>query len=162
MDNEDKMTVRADWADGEILYSDDLNDTFNNVADAVDTLYGTIGNNSSLSFPIGSVVAWLKTYTNTPALTGGWVQADGQTVSDAQSPYNGVTLPNLNSTNRFLRGNTTSGSTGGSTTHTHTVGDGGQGNNNGTSGDGIVKNQTTDPASGIPPYYNVVWIIRIK
>lgn len=78
--------------------------------------------------PIGAVIAWLKTLSGTPALPGGWVECNGQTISDGDSAYNGVTLPNLNSTNRFLRGSTTSGGTGGTdnqtasgTTGSHTL-----------------------------------------
>ncbi len=63
--------------------------------------------------PIGSIVAWLKSYANTPALPSGWVECNGQTLSDADSVYNGQAIPNLNGDNRFLRGNSTSGGTGG-------------------------------------------------
>jgi hypothetical protein len=39
--------------------------------------------------PIGAVIAWLKSYTNTPALPDSWVECNGQTLSDAYSVYNG-------------------------------------------------------------------------
>jgi hypothetical protein len=88
--------------------------------------------------PIGSVVAWLKSYTNTPALGAGWVECNGQVLSDATSVYNGQTIPDLNGTgvgnHRFLRGQNTSGGTG-------TVG---------ATGSVDVT------------YYEVVWIMRIK
>lgn len=67
--------------------------------------------------PIGTVLPWLKTLTNTPSLPDGWVECDGSTVSDGDSVYNGVTLPDL--TDTFLRGAATSGGTGGSDTHQH-------------------------------------------
>ncbi|KKK84552.1 hypothetical protein LCGC14_2782170, partial [marine sediment metagenome] len=60
--------------------------------------------------------------TNTPqALPTGWVEADGATVSDAQSVYNGQVLPDLNG-GEFIRGAGTSGGTGGSDTMAHTHG----------------------------------------
>ncbi|MEK6616102.1 MAG: hypothetical protein AABZ32_08340 [Bacteroidota bacterium] len=59
--------------------------------------------------PIGSIIAWHKSFTNTPALPNGWVECNGQTLSDADSPYNGQVIPNLNGDARFLRGSSTSG-----------------------------------------------------
>ena len=73
--------------------------------------------------PVGAVIAWLKSYTNTPSLSAQgrteYVECNGQTLSDAQSVYNGQVIPNLNNSggagsNVFLRGNTVSGGTGGS------------------------------------------------
>jgi hypothetical protein len=84
--------------DGDILYASEVN----------------------ASPPIGTVMSWLKSLTGTPSLPSNWVECNGQLISDVNSPYNGVTLPNLNGTQTFLRGNSTSGATGGSTTHTHT------------------------------------------
>jgi len=79
--------------------------------------------------PIGSIIAWAKTYTNTPALPEGWVECDGSVLSDADSVYNGQTLLDLNG-GEFLRGAATSGGTGGGASvtltstelpaHTHT------------------------------------------
>lgn len=60
--------------------------------------------------PVGAIIAWHKTFTNTPSLPGNFLECNGQTVSDADSPYNGQTLPNLNGDERFLRGGSTSGS----------------------------------------------------
>lgn len=64
--------------------------------------------------PIGAIVAWHKSYPNTPSLPSGWEECNGQQVTDAESPYNGQTKPDLNgvggaSYNRFLRGASTSG-----------------------------------------------------
>jgi len=113
--------------------------------------------------PIGSVLAWLKSYTNTPTLPDGWVECNGQTLSDSDSPYNSQVIPDLNGssgTERFLRGQTTSGGTGGSETHSHTINvaatiGGGTGGNN-------LPTTTTNTASTLPSYYEVVWIMRIK
>jgi hypothetical protein len=45
--------------------------------------------------PIGGVIAWLKSFSNVPALPDEYVELNGQVLSDAQSPLNGQTLPNL-------------------------------------------------------------------
>lgn len=90
----------VDWSDGEVLEAVDLNDTINEVADRV---------NNRIS-PIGSIQAWHKDLNNVPSsLPGEWVECNGQTISDSDSPLDGVTLPDLNGEERFLRGNSTSG-----------------------------------------------------
>jgi hypothetical protein len=137
----------------------------------------------NVSPPVGSVQAWLKNYTNTPVLPTGWVECNGQTLSDVASPYNGQVIPNLNGTNVFLRGNATSGTTGGSATlpnHTHSVsitsaiGNAGLTFPMGSSANvstqthdhtHAVSGSTGNPASSpstLPPYYNVMWIMRVK
>ena len=62
--------------------------------------------------PVGAIIGWHKALTNTPVLTGDWVECNGQTLSDSKSVYDGVVMPNLNSGQaRFLRGSATSGTT---------------------------------------------------
>lgn len=296
------MTVRNDWVNNELLTSTDLNDTFDDVVDHVNTNAGDVGVNGALSFPIGGVTAWLKSfsgeivmsnytsfaagaayyvtgaqliaegmtsgqefairsynrcvttdyaghteyvsvfiYNNTSAAPGGtllysatylqgsgttafllvtttitaaswdsstyfyfltenntgdtagytefdditfeapslllpagWVQCDGQTLSDAESPYNGVVIPNLNGVaggaagsdgqkyNRFLRGNATSGTAGGALTHTHYLSGSYQRSSSTGNQVYLVSNQTTGAANNAPPYYDVVYIMRIK
>ena len=152
----------TDWADGNILYANDQNDTFNETIQ-----------NSPYYAPVGSVMAWLKNYTNTPTLPIGWVECNGQTLSDVDSVYNGQVIPNLNGDNRFLRGNSTSGTTGGATTHTHTVTTGAASStlNYAVSGSGLIISPSSHTHSGTtannnvstePPYMNVVWIMRVK
>ena len=123
------------------------------------------------SVPIGSIIGWAKSLTGTPSLPSGFVECNGQTLSDAGSPLNGATIPNLNNsggagTKRFLRGSTTSGTTGGSETHTHEVTD--QATCADNNGDGSTQEyvNTVDSPTGatstLPSYYEVVWIIRVK
>jgi microcystin-dependent protein len=140
--------------------------------------------------PIGSVVAWLKSYANTPALPSGWVECNGQTLSDEDSVFNGQAIPNLNGADRFLRGNSTSGVTGGAATvqltiqqmpsHSHDIqtaiypgssGDDtivfGKTNTHLDAVDCAVPEGGGDENGGeahenLPPYYNVVWIMRVK
>jgi hypothetical protein len=110
--------------------------------------------------PVGAVVAWMKSFPNTPALPLDFVECNGQTVNDAMSPYNGQAIPDLNGQQRFLRGAASSGATGGSDTHTHTL----QylTPNQIPKQSGGTYNHITDPASSLPRYYEVVWIMRIK
>lgn len=125
--------------------------------------------------PIGSIMPWLKSFTNTPALPDGWLEANGQALTggaaEPDSVYNGQTLPNLNAsgggTQRFLRGSTTSGATGGTENHCHCV-------------PPCTAHQDTAPcnlqtelslashdhagcsSATLPSFYEVVWIMRIK
>ncbi len=59
--------------------------------------------------PVGTIVGWHKTLSGVPALPGRWVECDGSVISDADSPMDGETLPDLNGDARFLRGAATSG-----------------------------------------------------
>jgi len=58
-----------------------------------DTLYATL---VSYVVPVGVIIAWHKSFANTPALPDGWVECNGQTLSDGDSPYDGQVIPNLN------------------------------------------------------------------
>lgn len=74
--------------------------------------------------PVGSILAWHKSLPGVPALLAGgyYVECNGQTLSDSESPLNGQVIPNLNGhasgansptigrkAQMFLRGATTSG-----------------------------------------------------
>ena len=68
------------------------------------------------SLPIGSIVAWDKSRTNTPGtLPANWVECNGQLLNIPDSPYNGQYAPDLNnnlydsSRGRYLRGGLQSG-----------------------------------------------------
>jgi len=92
-------------------------------SDVRETPAGTSTSSSTIIAPIGSIMAWLKSFANTPQdLPTGWVEADGSVVDDADSVYDTQTLPDLNG-GEFIRGDATSGGTGGSDTmaHTHTT-----------------------------------------
>lgn len=149
----------TDWTKNDPISEDNLNDTNGALI--------SIGANTNPTLPpVGAVVAWLKSFTNVPAtLPDGWVECDGSVISDADSPMNGETLPDLNGNSgiqRFLRGSTTSGSTGGSESHTHSLpGTYAQGSNSGTS---VLQANAgnTGSTSTLPSYYEVVWIMRIK
>jgi hypothetical protein len=132
--------------------------------------------------PIGCVLAYLKTLPSVPALPGSWVECNGQVLSDAESPLNGQTIPNLNGASAgrqyFLRGATASGGTGGSDQHSHildVVTDENTPNVDvDTNLDGTsafvapgphhhnLSAQPTNMESTLPSYYEVVWVMRVK
>ena len=161
--------------------------TENEVQTGTDTTRAVVPDTlQSVLPPIGAVVAWLKSFADTPqTLPTGWVECDGSTLSDADSVYDGNVLPDLNG-GEFLRGNTTSGGTGGSSTHTlltaempshshalvkvNFVNDDGAGSaysTTGTSFNGATSSTTNSVGGGgshenKPPFYDMVWIMRIK
>lgn len=59
--------------------------------------------------PVGAIVAWHKSFSNTPSLPSEFMECNGQQVTDAGSVYYGQTLPDLNGDERFLRGSSSSG-----------------------------------------------------
>jgi hypothetical protein len=79
------------------------------VEEAVAKLESNINSQVSNIIPVGTIVAWHKNISRTPVLPVGWVECNGQILSDSESVYNGNKIPDLNSTGRFLRGSSTSG-----------------------------------------------------
>ena len=119
--------------------------------------------------PIGGIIPWAKSLTAVPNLAEGWVECDGAVLSDALSPLNGQTIPDLNG-GEFLEGRATSGATGGSATMAHTHGNFVVANTSQTAGGietALLPKDTTatDVASNTenrPPFYTVVWIMRVR
>ncbi len=110
--------------------------------------------------PIGGIVAWAKSLSGVPNLAEGWVECDGSVLSDALSPLNGQTIPDLNGDNRFLRGEATSGGTGGSESHSHGILTEADTPAGGASE--LPNSASTAGASTLPTYYEVVWIMRVR
>ena len=125
--------------------------------------------------PVGTILAWAKSLTGVPSLPIGWVECDGQVLTDPLSSLNGQTIPDLNG-GEFLEGRATSGATGGSATmaHTHTTEFDGYGISGAQGGasfdvsDAVTTggpNPITSAASNTenrPPFYTVVWIMRVR
>lgn len=107
----------------------------------------------------------------TPYLPDGWVECNGQSLSDSDSPYDGATIPDLNGDSKFLYGDSVSGSTKSEDylpDHGHSI-----------SVD-ITSNPRLDAVAGATNYsdsqswvqhssegtawegYSVVWIMRVK
>jgi len=110
--------------------------------------------------PIGIPQPYLKNFPGVPALPANWVECNGQVLSDAGSPLNGQTLPNLNGENRFLRGAGSSGGTGGA--DLLTIASEVPVDNN---GDGSTTTCVAGPQPDLPTlpsYYEVVYVMRIK
>jgi len=129
------------------------------------TLKADLNSNSATVdiFPLGT-----ENYTiyATPELPDNWLECDGQTVSDADSPFNGVAIPTMNgttdATKAYIRG-----VSGGTTDlvitaplHSHTFND--NANYAAGGGGGSSGPRTTSADYSIAPYLEMVWIIRIK
>ena len=110
--------------------------------------------------PIGAIMAWAKSIPDTPRLPGEWVECNGQEIKDPSSPYNDQIVPDLNGARggqkRFLRGASESGASGGTEEHNHGA------DRFQKYGDGRKPVGEHAKVNHLPPYYEVVWIIRIK
>jgi hypothetical protein len=182
--NTTDYAIDSDMLDG--LNADAFSDTSHGhlVPDTVNFAFRSDTANVALGFvslnvPIGAVLPWLKTFPNTPLLPGNFVECNGQVLDDSSSVYDGQTIPNLNGEQRFLVGNNSSGGAGGTSAHY------GLSLKNGTSGGHVMYNLIDGQQSGRimhngtwtdvaatdhrlndfdnrPPYYEVVWIMRIR
>lgn len=113
----------------------------------------------ALCVPVGAVIAWLKDFPGTPALPAEFAVCDGQLLNDPSSPFHGQALPDLNlSVPRFLRGGSASGATGGSDSFGTAQAD----NSGSGSAFTVVSPDFSPGATPFPPFYDVVWIMRVK
>ncbi|MBN1782246.1 hypothetical protein JW948_14025 [bacterium] len=121
--------------------------------------------------PVGAIIAWAKNLPGVPStLPDNFVECNGQTLSDTESSLNGQVIPDLNAANRFLWGHTVSGATGGTLYHNHLASTGDPSTSSGVASGGgtLVAGQhhshsvDVDDEYHIPPYYTVIWIMRVK
>jgi hypothetical protein len=117
----------------------------------------------------------------TPELPDNWLECNGQTISDADSPLNGMVVPNLHTAvedvnGYFLRGvveGAVTGSTEGSANLSHTHQLGGYSNQTGgtfgsvrtasnASNHGFTGALAAGESEARPVAFAIVWIIRIK
>ncbi len=133
----------TDWADGNVLYAADQNDTF-------DATLGFLGEVRMFALSMSNAI------TKASLQTAGWAICDGTTpAAQGISSPTITTTPNLEE--KFIRmsGDESSSGTGGAVSHQHDHG-GGSGNIGYDSGDG-----KTDVKSNLPPYYELVFFIKV-
>jgi hypothetical protein len=113
--------------------------------------------------PIGVIVAWLKNFSGVPSLSGNWVECNGQTITDAGSPYYNIAAPAINSPQSFLMGFETSGeTTGSSDCHCHCIYYNGYDAEYPGYDCCALCCGYMDYVDHKPPYYEVVYVMRIK
>lgn len=98
------------FAPGDLVSSSQINANFVDLdtrATSAETRLSAI--ESNLLAPVGSIVGWHKNIGGAGTIPAGWLECNGQTVLDANSPLNGTALPDLNGGTYFLRGAATSG-----------------------------------------------------
>lgn len=136
-----------------------------------------------MDVPIGTILAWHKNLTGCPALPAGWVECNGGTLDNVDSPFHGQAIPNLNGDKRFLRGGSVSGDLQQDAMQGHKHGqhysvstnrDPGTGNWYSPSGDthdgADTSEPKTDGVNGTPRVANetrpinmsVVWIMKVS
>ena len=138
---------------------------------------------TGIHYPLGSVMAWLQNLGGgvPSSLPAGWKKCDGTVVVSTDPTMNGKTAPNLNGasagTQRFLRGSTTSGGVvSGSHSHSAVVpalpctSCSSRRCYDSVSGCCMSRDThqhadvsaTTSGCNPLPPFYEVVWIMRIQ
>lgn len=102
--------------------------------------------NFMMNIPVGCIIGWAKSLVGTPqTLPQGFVECNGQVLSDPQSVFNGRTMPDMNDSpggtegRVFLTGGPTSG---------------------------VIEDldlaAAADPGDVQLKAYSTVWIIRVK
>jgi hypothetical protein len=121
--------------------------------------------------PVGGIIPFLKSLTGTPTMPTDFIECNGGNYTPPNSSYpywnggSGVAVPDLNGSGgsgnqRFLRGATTSGGTGGSDSHSHGLTTASISVS--TGGGTYVNTNQTQSFTVLPPYYQVVYIMRVK
>lgn len=117
--------------------------------------------------PVGALIYWAKSFNGVPSLVNqgiDWFQeCNGQVCTDGRSRLSGQTLPAINTQSRFLRGQATSGGTGGSDgVHLHTISAISTqvlASIGGTGFAAATLNPSTDTTDARPAFYNAVCLI---
>jgi len=153
-----------------------VGDVVHNTTDTTFAYVTAIDSDTTLSIDSDIMVSGESfSIYKTTALPSGWVECNGQVISDSTSIYDGQTIPNLNSGSIedtysfFLRGHTSSGQTETSQNkaHTHTIDNGVHAGGGAVYGRGIATpdGNSTNSDGGDearPMSYTVVWIMRIQ
>jgi hypothetical protein len=141
------------------IVSAELRDQFNGLKALIDALQAQVNN----LLPVGFIGAWPKSRANIPALPGSWVECNGQVLNDPDSPFHGQTMDDLNGVSgpqRFLRGASASGGTGGADTM-NLAGEVTVDNNQDASTTTVASAPQPDLPI-LPSYFEVVWVMRVK
>jgi hypothetical protein len=138
----------------EMVSATDLNDTFSAMTTQATTSY-------LAGLPLGAILPFHASMSGAGTLPDFYIECNGQTITDGDSPFYGLNAPSLNGTTdadkRFLRGNSASGTTGGSETHYHDPPI-----LYSKAGSGSYQPRSITGATSIPPYFEVRWVMRIK
>jgi len=112
--------------------------------------------------PVGSIISIYIPFIDT--MPSYWQECDGSTISDSESPLDGTDVPDLNGDNRYLRGNTTSGGTGGTNaTHNHTMNTWpDNGGNYGSFVGATLSSLSVGLSSAEPAHQEVKYYMRVK
>ena len=154
------FSIPNNFVAGTTASSAEVNENFDDIGSVINGH----GLNTNFIVPIGGIIAWAKSMTGVPTLPSNYLECNGSTISDSESPMNGQALPDINGTQRFIRGANSSGGTGGSDVHLHGQNATDQGDNI-QSGTGVSEDSLdafTDNASSLPSYIEMVWVMRIK
>lgn len=166
----------------EVKKDDEVKAKFNSLVEALLQSLNPDGTLKGTALPIGSIIPWHKDFANTPALPDNFLECNGQVISDAESPYDGQTLPDLNGENRFLRGNSSSGGKGGESevtleiaempAHNHAMNTNLMDTYPGVGPYTVARDDNQPTTTGSkgggnahenkPPFFNTVWVMRIK
>lgn len=150
------------FVNGNVADADEVNANFDEIVDEFNLTTAT-GKLALGIPPVGSILPWAKTLTGVPALPSGYVECDGSVLSDGDSLLNGQTIPDLNGDNQFMRGNSTSGATGGTDTINQSTGEAVlSGSEASQLGTGTLKHTHNVSHDNRPAFYDVVWIMRVK
>jgi hypothetical protein len=109
--------------------------------------------------PIGAVIPWFKDTPGVPPLPANFVECNGQVLSDASSPLDGQTMPDINTgAQRFLRGGVNSGTVGGIDSFATALAD----NASIGTAQNFVTVDFSPGAQPFPPFITAVYVIRVK
>ena len=116
---------------------------------------------------VGQIIEFVPDATGVLGITAYWQLMDGTTISDSESPMNGVTIRDINANNEFLRSADTADMTGTGGTLTHTHGLTRVSRNIDVTGSAQTwfsptVTDSNSSGSALPPYMDVVRAIKIK
>jgi hypothetical protein len=140
------------------IVSEELRENFTSLKALIDALAAQVAALNGV-VPIGGVIPWFKDTPGVPALPSQFVECNGQTLDDPESPLDGEFMPDINTgAQRFLRGALNSGGLGGIDSFGLA-----QADNSGINPpNSFVTPDFSPGAQPFPPYVTAVFVIRVK